>query len=94
VYVGNVEPRSQATVAANPLCTDYKAVAANNASMAPITLSCEAPLTGRYLIVSAPTDAQIWLTLCEVEPSPTGEPPGNANLQTCCALGRLRALCW
>ena len=77
VYVGNVEPTTQATVMANQLCTEYNATKANNASTAPITLSCEIPLTGRYLAISAPTDAKIWLTLCEVEPSPTGEQPGS-----------------
>ncbi len=81
-YVGNVEPTTQATVAANQLCTEYNATKANNASTAPITLNCEVPLTGRYLIVSAPTDAKIWLTLCEVEPSPTGEPAGSLREST------------
>ena len=59
----------------NQLCTDYKAAAANNASSAPIYLNCDIPLTGRYLMISSPTDpsGRLWLSLCEVEIQPQGE---------------------
>jgi hypothetical protein len=74
IYVGDTEPTGQASVLNNTLCADYKASAAANASIDAISVNCTSVLSravsGRYLIISAPTDptGRAWMTLCEVEP--------------------------
>jgi hypothetical protein len=74
IYVGDTEPTGQASVLNNLLCADYKASAAANASIGAISVNCTSivsrAVSGRYLIISAPTDptGRAWMTLCEVEP--------------------------